>query len=277
MSSPSTRTLPSSGFKRPRTSLMSVDFPPPEPPRMIRVSPPITLKLRPSSTLCSSNQRCTSRNSIAGTVLPCPLDESGQAWPNVEPSSCLRNFAKPATNATSFMRHVHVVASLNSGASEEDLNGLRQKEVRHDDEDGRVHDRTRRRAADPDSPARCLHALPARHRSDDEREDERLDEPGGNVLGLYPAQDGRDERLHRLAVERGGDRPTADDTRGVRDERQKGQHAEQRDEPRGDQFSQRVNAQSAQGVYLLGDDHRAEFRSDGRAYAPRNHQRRDDR
>ena len=46
MSSPSTSTRPESGFNRPSTSLMMVDLPPPDPPRMIFVSPFITLRLR---------------------------------------------------------------------------------------------------------------------------------------------------------------------------------------------------------------------------------------
>ena len=37
-SSPSTSTCPESGFNKPSTSLMMVDLPPPEPPRMIFVS-----------------------------------------------------------------------------------------------------------------------------------------------------------------------------------------------------------------------------------------------
>jgi len=56
------------GFNNPSTSLMIVDLPPPEPPRMILVSPFITLKLSLFRITRSSKASTTSRNSIAGMM-----------------------------------------------------------------------------------------------------------------------------------------------------------------------------------------------------------------
>jgi len=49
-------------------SFIAVDLPPPEPPRMILVSPLRTLKLMRSRTTRSSNESDTSRNSMAGVM-----------------------------------------------------------------------------------------------------------------------------------------------------------------------------------------------------------------
>src|SRR5207237_179557 len=68
MSSPSTKIRPESGFSRPSTSLIIVDLPPPEPPRIIFVSPFITLKLSLFKIVRSSKNSTTSRNSMAGIM-----------------------------------------------------------------------------------------------------------------------------------------------------------------------------------------------------------------
>ena len=65
-SSPSTRICPWSGLSSPSTSLIVVDLPQPDPPRIIFVSPFITLKERSFRTLRLSNSIVTLRNSIAG-------------------------------------------------------------------------------------------------------------------------------------------------------------------------------------------------------------------
>src|SRR3989339_1239549 len=66
---PKTRTVPLSGFNKPRISLRSVVFPPPLGPMMTRKSPRGTVRLASRRTGCPLKENHTSRTSMIVSVI----------------------------------------------------------------------------------------------------------------------------------------------------------------------------------------------------------------
>src|SRR2546421_963182 len=172
MSSPSTRICPLSGLSSPSTSLIVVDLPHPDPPRMILVSPFITLKLRLFSTSRSSKIIVTSRNSIAGIAR--------------SESSTSRNVDSAARSLTrlSMVRSIEscvIMASLCLGAQNK-LQRARQNKVGDDHDDrGHYHGRGGR-TSDSDGATFRLQSFVTGNCTHQESEEQRLNNSAQQII-----------------------------------------------------------------------------------------------
>jgi hypothetical protein len=137
--------------------------------------------------------------------------------------------------------------------------GAADEEVHDDDEDGGDDDGLCRRSADALGSAFGVHAEVAADGRDDEAGEERLGEALRNA--------GVGEGAVR-AVEVGGEvqaqhgdanQSATGDPDCVRDDGKEEEHENGGDEPRRDKLADRVGAQGAHGIDLLGDLHRAEL------------------
>src|ERR1051325_3681415 len=125
----------------PSVSFRIVDFPVPEPPRTIFVSPGCTEKLMLSSITRSSYASTTSRNSMAGVFFE---------WPLVS------------------LILLRCERSLENAQIPQCDDRFREKEIDRDDENRRRDDRLRRRAPDTDRAAVCAKPASTSNDRDDE-------------------------------------------------------------------------------------------------------------
>ena len=74
-----------------------------------------------------------------------------------------------------------------------------------------------------------------------------------------------------LVIHEDGDEGAADDAEGVGHDGEKEQHGDAGEDARGDELAHGVDAESAHGVNLFGDDHGAEFAGHGGGVAAGDH------
>ena len=114
-------------------------------------------------------------------------------------------------------------------------------------------------------------------RDDHEAEEERLDQPHPRILQVERLGHRRPVEARRHAKLIDGDQPAADDADRIGDDGQDRRHEEAGEHARHDELANRIGAERAQRVDLIGHDHRPELRRDARADAAGEHQARQHR
>ncbi len=150
------------------------------------------------------------------------------------------------------------------------------EEVGDEDDDAGLDEGGDGGAADAFGAAFDAEALMAADGGDDEAEDERLDEADDEIAELEGV-DGACPELSGGDVERGGgDGKSANEAGADAECGEDRHHEDSGDQTRSHKFADGVDAESADGVDLVGDDHRAEFGGHGGGVASGDEERGED-
>src|ERR1017187_8962944 len=252
---PKMRMEPESGSSRPLASLSSTDLPQPAGPRMMRVSPRSTEKEMFSSTGLTSKEMVTSLNSTTGNSTTGVWSPGG------------RTVAGPG---------VGMAAGMAGSASEDTDHGAGDEQVDDDDEDGGDDHSLGGGATYALGPAGGLHAEVAADGGDDETGEEGLgeslhdgavDQAAGGVVQVGVGVE---------AEQVDGHQGPAGDAKSVRDDGEEEEHEDGGHDARSDQLANRIGAQGAHGVELLGNLHGADLRSHAGGVAAGDHEASED-
>src|SRR5277367_547811 len=217
---------PESGRSRPSVILSRTLLPTPAGPIRMRVSPGLTVKEMLLSTGFFSKPIVTFSKTTAGP--------SGGRWLSSGARATWLMRASPAQDAD------HEAAD---------------DEVGCDDEDRRDDDGLCCRPAHALCAAASRHSVVAANGGDDKAEDERLEQPL-KYVGIMKRLIGGMEVLRAiLPKQEDSDRCSAEDADSVRDDGEKEEHDDRGGDARHHQLLERIGAERAHGVDLLGHHH----------------------
>src|SRR5271170_3820951 len=227
---------PESGLKRPFASFSSTLLPTPAGPSRIRVSPRFTSKEMCSRTSLPSKPMETSSNLTAGA--------SGYVL----------------LSRTSLWRADPAMVNFAAGSSPEDANHeFADDKVDGDDEYRRDNHSLRSGFADPLGSAAGIHAVIAPNGGNDKSEEDRLCQSLDYVRELKSLIGGVEVLRSVIAQQEDGDGAAAQRADCVGDNGEEEHHHDRGDDARHYQLLQRVRAERAHGVNLLGHHHRTQF------------------
>jgi hypothetical protein len=154
--------------------------------------------------------------------------------------------------------------------------GLGDEEVGDEDDDAGLDEGGDGGAADAFGATFDAEALVAADGGDDEAEDERLDESNDEITELQRVDGARPELSGRDVESGGGDGESAEKAGANTECGKDRHHHDGGDEARSHEFADGVDAEGADGVDLIGDDHGAEFGGHGGGVAAGDEKRGED-